>query len=73
MLPRRKSLLEVRMSCILPFHINSKTLDTLFFLEPHCLDFYLGCVSVLQVLQYIREFDAPAVQSCKPLPCGTGS
>ena len=27
----------------------------------------------MQVLQYLREFDAPAMQSCKPLPCGTGS
>ena len=27
----------------------------------------------IQVLQYLREFDAPAMQSCKPLPCGTGS
>ena len=27
----------------------------------------------MQVLQYLREFDVPAMQSCKPLPCGTGS
>ena len=27
----------------------------------------------VQVLQQLREFDAPAMQSCKPLPCGTGS
>ena len=26
-----------------------------------------------QVLQYLREFDTPAMQSCKPLPCGIGS
>ena len=30
-------------------------------------------VAVPQVLQQLREFDAPAMQSCKPLPCGTGS
>jgi hypothetical protein len=29
--------------------------------------------TVPQVLQYLREFDARAMQSCKPLPCGTGS
>ena len=33
---------------------------------------YAG-VAVPQVLQQLREFDAPAMQSCKPLPCGTGS
>ena len=33
---------------------------------------YAG-VAVPQVLQYLREFDAPVMQSCKPLPCGTGS
>ena len=33
---------------------------------------YAG-IAVPQVLQYLREFDAPAMQSCKPLPCGTGS
>ena len=33
---------------------------------------YAG-VAVPQVLQYLREFDAPAMQSCKPLPCGIGS
>ena len=27
----------------------------------------------MQVLQYLREFDAPAMQIYKPLPCGTGS
>ena len=27
----------------------------------------------MQVLQYLREFDAPAMQRCNPLPCGTGS
>ena len=26
-------------------------------------------IAVPQVLQYLREFDAPAMQSCKPLPC----
>ena len=30
-------------------------------------------VAVLQILQYLREFDAPAMQSCKPMACGTGS
>ena len=37
---------------------------------------YLSCWYAgiaMQVLQYLREFDAPAMQSCKPLPCGTGS
>ena len=34
----------------------------------------LGYAGVaVQVLQQLREFDAPAMQSCKPLPCGTGS
>ena len=33
---------------------------------------YAG-IAVPQVLQYLREFDAPAMQSCKPLPCGIGS
>ena len=33
---------------------------------------YAG-IAVPQVLQYLREFDAPAMQSCKPLPCGTSS
>ena len=33
---------------------------------------YAG-ISVPQVLQYLREFDVHAMQSCKPLPCGTGS
>ena len=28
--------------------------------------FYAGIA--MQVLQYLREFDAPAMQSCKPLP-----
>ena len=31
---------------------------------------YAG-ITVPQVLQYLREFDAPAMQSCKTLPCGT--
>ena len=35
-------------------------------------EWYAG-VAVPQVLQQLREFDAPAMQSCKPLPCGTGS
>ena len=33
---------------------------------------YVG-IAVPQVLQYLREFDAPVMQSCKPLPCGIGS
>ena len=33
---------------------------------------YAG-VAVPQVSQYLREFDAPAMQICKPMPCGTGS
>jgi hypothetical protein len=33
---------------------------------------YAG-VAVPPVLQYIREFDAPAMQSCSPLPSGIGS
>ena len=33
---------------------------------------YAG-IAVPQVLQYLREFDAPAMHSCKPLPCGIGS
>ena len=33
---------------------------------------YAG-IAVPQVLQYLREFDAPATQSCKPLPCDAGS
>ena len=33
---------------------------------------YAG-VAVPQVLQYLSEFDAPVMQSCKPLPCGAGS
>ena len=33
---------------------------------------YAG-IAVPQVLQYIREFDALAMQSCKPLLCGIGS
>ena len=37
-----------------------------------CVFWYAG-VAVPQVLQQLREFDAPAMQSCKPLPCGTGS
>ena len=36
------------------------------------LQWYAG-IAVPQVLQYLREFDAPAMQSCKPLPCGIGS
>ena len=32
-----------------------------------------GAGVAVQVLQQLREFDAPAMQSCKPLPCGTGS
>ena len=32
-----------------------------------------ACIAVPQVLQYLREFDAPAMQSCKQLPCGIGS
>ena len=35
-------------------------------------EWYAG-IAVPQVLQYLREFDAPAMQSCKPLPCGIGS
>ena len=40
-----------------------------------CTVMYLGYagIAVPQVLQYLREFDAPAMQSCKPLPCGIGS
>ena len=39
-----------------------------------CLFVYLYAgIAVPQVLQYLREFDAPAMQSCKPLPCGIGS
>ena len=30
-------------------------------------------VAVPEVLQYLRECDAPAMQHCKPLPNGTGS
>ena len=37
-----------------------------------CVYVYAG-IAVPQVLQYLREFDAPAMQSCKPLPCGIGS
>ena len=33
---------------------------------------WYACVAVPQVLQ-LREVEAPAMQSCKPLPCGTGS
>ena len=33
---------------------------------------YAG-IALPQVLQYLREFDVPAMQSCKQLPCGTGS
>ena len=33
---------------------------------------YAG-ITVPKLLQYFREFDTPAMQSCKPLPCGTGS
>ena len=33
---------------------------------------YAGA-AVPQVLQYLWEVEAPAMQSCKPLPCGTGS
>ena len=45
-----------------------------------CICIYPRCVSIslyagiaMQVLQHLSEFDAPAMQSCKPLPCGTGS
>ena len=38
----------------------------------HIYVWYAG-IAVPQVLQYLREFDAPAMQSCKPLPCGIGS
>ena len=38
-----------------------------------CIFVWLAGITVPQVLQYLREFDASAVQSCKPLPCGTGS
>ena len=33
---------------------------------------YAG-VALPQVLQYLREVDAPAMQSCRPLPCGIGA
>ena len=33
---------------------------------------YAG-IAVPQVLQFLRECDAPAMQSFKLLPCGTGS
>ena len=29
--------------------------------------------AVPYVCQYLWEFDAPAMHSCKPLPCGTSS
>ena len=38
-----------------------------------CIHIWYAGVAVPQVLQQLREFDAPAMQSCKPLPCGTGS
>ena len=34
---------------------------------------WYAVIAVRQVLQYLREFDAPAMQSCKPLPCSIGS
>ena len=43
-----------------------------FSIFEHCAPRYAG-IAVPQVLQYLREFDAPAMQSCKPLPCGIGS
>ena len=33
---------------------------------------YAG-IAVPQVLQYLRAFDAPTMQNCKPMHCGTGS
>ena len=44
----------------------------LYLVNATCFSRYAG-VAVPQVLQQLREFDAPAMQSCKPLPCGTGS
>ena len=38
-----------------------------------CMYYYWYAGVAVQVLQQLREFDAPAMQSCKPLPCGTGS
>ena len=38
-----------------------------------CVCMWYAGVAVPQVLQQLREFDAPAMQSCKTLPCGTGS
>ena len=52
--------------------IVSITLHTCVYLTPSIMTWYAG-VAVPQVLQQLREFDAPAMQSCKPLPCGTGS
>ena len=43
-------------------------------LEEHFFeDMGYAVITVPQVLQYLGEFDAPATQTCKPLPCGTGS
>jgi hypothetical protein len=38
----------------------------------YCTAGIAGIMGML-VLQYLREFDAPALQRYKPLPFGTGS
>jgi len=57
----KKTILPVEMD-----RFNATNIDS------PSITWYAG-VAVPQVLQQLREFDAPAMQNCKPLPCGTGS
>ena len=72
----RKPMQHRSSGCVLHFTptVNTNMENRYFFCD--CITrwniWYAG-IAVPQVLQYLREFDAPAMQSCKPLPCGIGS
>ena len=51
-------------------HKTNKVWDYILTVTLHI---WYASFAVPQLLQYLTEFDAPAMQSCKPLPCGTGS
>ena len=46
---------------------------SLMLLLPYTICCWYARVTITQVLQYLSQFDATAMQSCKPLRCGARS
>ena len=63
-------VMPILNTCAIHMNTHGGKIIELVVCEPYL--WYAG-VAVPQILQYVRESDAPAMQSCKPLPCGTGS